>query len=205
MKPSPLLPVALLSLALAGCVTPPAHVETASAGNATAASAPAPAQAAAPASSAEGASPATPRVQSFTFDGLTPAYEETCAFVVLVGQCADVPPTADFSKVRAEPKLNGTPKQVHLTITWTAASPAEQTMTAFVGTRIGDDYSTGFGKVGSSPLTLDVPDLQAKSNAQLYIGLIGPWEGEYPGPAGASASANPMDQPWKLNATVTLS
>lgn len=144
------------------------------------------------------------RVVPIAFDGVTPAYAEPCAFAIVGGTCGDLPPTADFSKVRVEPKLNGTPKSLRVTITWTAASPAESQMTIFAGSHSGNQYGSGWGATGPSPLSLNVPDLALKPGYQLYVGLAGPWAGEYTPAGGASASANPMDQPWKLAGEVTL-
>lgn len=142
---------------------------------------------------------------ALAFDGLTPAYAEACAWAVLVGQCAGVPaPGGDFTKVRYEPQPNGTPKALHAVITWTAVSPATQQMTIFAGAHSGNDYKGFGGKMGPSPLKLDVEDLDVGSGDRLFIGLAGPAVGTGTPIGGASADGNAQPQPWKMTGDIIL-
>jgi hypothetical protein len=140
--------------------------------------------------------------QPLAFEGMMPAYAEACGWTPVVGQCADAPPTADFSKAIYEPALNGTPAAARVTFTWEAASPANTQMTGFIQDRSDQGVVDLAYLTGASPLTLEVKDLHLKG--KLSFVLAGPLENTPDGPGGAAASESPADQPWKLAGNVTL-
>lgn len=179
-----MLPLALALSALAGCVDAPA-VQSASTTDVAATAA----------ATVDLAIP-------LAFEGLTPMYAEACAWSMVAGRCAATP--GDFSKIRYEPELNGTATSLTATITWAASTPTTQQMTIFAGYRDGDTYRGLGGKRGPSPLTLELADLDLPEGATLFIGLAGPAVGQGSPAGGASASASPQSQPWKLEGEAVL-
>src|SRR5581483_2941356 len=136
--------------------------------------------------------PATKDVP-YKFEGSFPTFVEPC--VTFVG-CQDAPPGVAFKNLD-QPTFTGKPMSATLTMEWTAATPATQTLGYFVyATNDKNSFGLG-GASGESPLKVDVPKVTLPAGYRLAVRAYIPdtWA------AAGWATANPMDQPFTISGT----
>jgi hypothetical protein len=123
----------------------------------------------------------------YKFDATIPAYFEACAF-----------PAGCFGTGGSltSDELKFAPVSGVLTMTWSAASPATESLEIAIGV-ITSSSSMYYGTSGSSPLKFDLKSLAVPAGAKVVVDVYVPGEGVFP----AYVSGTPMDQPVSIAGT----
>jgi hypothetical protein len=139
------------------------------------------------------------------FEGRIPAYAQACVWSPLTTACPYTP-VGDFSRLVDEPALPGPPRSGVVTATWSAATPAQETMLLTAYSYDANGGFASFGTVqGKSPLKLTMPSLALPPGQTFVVGLF-PQEqdGWLPVGVGGWAKANPVDQPYRLEGEIVV-